>query len=131
MKKILLLSLSVLVAVALAMPAIAARPAVPEGPIKMALTGKKPVTFNHNTHTSVDCAVCHHEVNGVENFGKCSDAGCHDAIGAKEKGKNSYYRIAHDKKLENSCIGCHTKVAGTDKAKKKVLTSCKGSACHP
>lgn len=41
MKKILLLSLSVLVAVALAMPAIAARPAVPEGPIKMALTGKK------------------------------------------------------------------------------------------
>ena len=43
MKKILLLSLSVLVAVALAMPAIAARPAVPEGPIKMALTGKKTV----------------------------------------------------------------------------------------
>ena len=31
MKKILMLSLSILVAVALAMPAIAARPAAPEG----------------------------------------------------------------------------------------------------
>lgn len=130
MKKILMLSLSILVAVALAMPAIAARPEAPVGPMKMALTSK-PVTFNHDTHASVDCAVCHHEVNGVENYGKCGDAGCHDAFGPKEKGKNSYYRLAHDKKMENSCISCHTKVAGQDKDKKKALTGCKGSACHP
>lgn len=130
MKKILMVSLSVLVAVALAMPAIAARPAAPEGPMKMALT-EKSVTFNHTSHASIDCGVCHHEVNGAENFGKCSAAGCHDALGAKEKGKNSYYRIAHDKKIENSCISCHTKAAGQDKDKKKTLTSCKGSACHP
>ncbi len=130
MKKILMLSLSALVAVALAMPAVAARPAVPEGPMKMALT-KQAVTFNHNTHTSVDCGVCHHEVNGAENFGKCSNAGCHDALGAKEKGTNSYYRIAHDRKLANSCLGCHVKVAQKEKDKRKALTGCKASACHP
>lgn len=130
MKKILMLSLSALVAVALAMPAVAARPAVPEGPLKMALT-KQAVTFNHADHTSVDCGVCHHEVNGAENYAKCSTAGCHDALGAKEKGVNSYYRIAHDRKLANSCLGCHAKVAQTAKDKKKALTGCKASSCHP
>ena len=95
MKKIVMISMSVLIAAALALPAIAARPAVPEGLSKMALTPKQPVMFDHAKHTTVDCAVCHHEVDGVERFEKCSTAGCHDAMGTKEKGVSSYYRIAH------------------------------------
>ncbi len=131
MKKVVLLSMCALLVIALALPAVAARPAVPEGPIKMALTAKAPVILNHATHTTVDCAVCHHAVDGVENYQKCSDAGCHDAIGNKEKGINSYYRIAHDRKLEASCIGCHVSVAKAKPEMRKTLTSCKGSACHP
>ncbi len=130
MKKIVMLSLSALITIALAMPAVAARPAAPEGPLKMALT-KNAVTFDHKDHASVDCGVCHHPVNGAETYEKCSTAGCHDALGAKEKGVNSYYRIAHDRKLENSCLGCHSKVVKTEKDKRKALTGCKGSSCHP
>ncbi len=131
MKKIAMLSMGVLVAIALALPAIAARPPVPTAPSKMALTDKVASDFDHATHTSVDCAVCHHEVNGAENFAKCSTAGCHDAMGSKEKGVNSYYRIIHDRKLENSCLGCHVKTAKAKPELRKALTGCKGSSCHP
>lgn len=133
MKKIVMLSMSILVAIALALPAIAARPEVPVGPIKMALTAKadKHVVFDHVNHTAVDCALCHHEVEGVENYEKCSSAGCHDALGAKEKGIDSYYRMAHDRKLDNSCLGCHAKAAKANPKLRKALTGCKGSSCHP
>ena len=130
MKKIIMISMSALIAIALALPAIAARPAEPTEPIKMALTAKT-VTFNHTTHKTVDCAVCHHLVDGVENFQKCSDSGCHDAIGIKEKGINSYYRIAHDRKSETTCLGCHVKEAKAKPELRKALTGCKGSSCHP
>lgn len=130
MKKILMLSMSLIVAIALAVPAIAARPEVPVGPMKMELT-EKHVVFNHDTHTSVDCAKCHHEVNGAENYQKCSDAGCHDVLGAKDKSVHSYYRIAHDRKVENSCIACHVTVAKDNPDLRKPLTGCKDSSCHP
>ena len=126
-----MLSLSAFIAVTLALPAIAARPAVPEGVNKMALTPKQPVMFDHADHATVDCAVCHHEVDGVENFEKCSTSGCHDALGSKAKGVDSYYRIAHDRKLENSCLGCHVKEAKANPKLRKALTGCKGSSCHP
>ena len=130
MKKILMLSLSAIVAISMALPAIAARPEAPTAPSKMALT-KKPVMFDHAQHTTVDCAVCHHEVDGVENYEKCSTSGCHDALGTKEKGVDSYYRMAHDRKVSNSCLGCHVKEAKTKPKLRKALTGCKGSSCHP
>lgn len=133
MKKIMMLSMSALIAIALALPAIAARPEVPTEPIKMALGAKedKHVVFNHDTHATVDCAICHHEVDGVENYAKCSTAGCHNALGTTEKGVDSYYRIAHDRKLDNSCLGCHVKEAKAKPKLRKALTGCKGSSCHP
>ncbi len=132
MKRIML-SICALALIAIALPALAERPAVPEGPMVMDLT-KKPVTFNHSFHTTVDCGTCHHEVDGAENYGKCSASGCHDLLGNKEKSKvNSYYRVTHERKLDNSCVGCHVKVAKEkkDKAKTKAMTGCSGSACHP
>lgn len=129
MNKFIKYGLSVFLVCSLALPAIAARPAVPTGPQKMALT-KKPVMFDHKNHVSVDCGVCHHQVDGKENYAKCASAGCHDVLGSKEKGWNSYYRLAHDRKLDNSCLGCHVQIAKKEKSKRKALTSCKGSSCH-
>jgi len=126
-----MLSMGALIAIALALPAIAARPEAPEGAIKMALTPKQPVMFEHEEHDDIDCAVCHHEVDGVENFQKCSSSGCHDAVGSKEKGVDSYHRMIHDRKLENSCLGCHVRAAKAEPKDRKKLTGCKGSACHP
>lgn len=129
MNKFIMYGVGVLLAIGLALPAIAARPEVPAGPLKMALT-KKPVMFDHSKHVSIDCGVCHHQVDGKETFARCASSGCHDVIGNKAKDWNSYYRLAHDRKLDNSCLGCHVKIAKKDKSKRKALTSCKGSSCH-
>ncbi len=126
-----LLVLLALVVCAYALPAFANQPAVPEGPITMEKT-KQPVVFNHSTHTTAACEDCHHPVDGVATYQPCSTAGCHDAMGMKEKGVNSYYQAMHKAKgtQYDTCVSCHVKVAGKDKAKRKELTSCKGSACH-
>ena len=51
---------------ALAVPALAAPPAVPTGPLEMNLT-KKPVIFDHAQHSKLECGACHHQVAGKEN----------------------------------------------------------------
>ena len=132
MKKLLICGASALLATALAVPVFAEQPAVPTEPLQMALT-KKPVTFNHATHKDVQCGDCHHQVDGKENYQMCATAGCHDALGQKDKSVHSYYRIAHDRKTEkfSSCLKCHYEVAQAQPDKKKALTSCVGSSCHP
>lgn len=130
MRKLFMCDVCLVFAVAMAGPAIAARPAAPLEPVKMELT-KMPVTFNHSTHASVDCGICHHPVEGVETYAACGSSGCHDVLDKKDKSWKSYYRLAHDRKVSNSCLGCHVEVVKTDKAKRKELTSCKGSSCHP
>lgn len=100
----------------------------PDG-IKMAKT-KQPVVFNHSTHKEVkDCKECHHE--GKDNQ-KCSDAGCHDILDKADKSPKSYYVAIHSMTAKKaSCLACHKKAAGDDAEKKKALTGCKGSKCHP
>lgn len=117
-------------AVAFALPAIAA-PKVPADGLKMDAT-KMVVTFNHSTHKAYKCGDCHHPVNGKEDFRKCNTAGCHDNMDKKDKGVHGYYNVMHGKNLKfQSCVSCHAEVAGADAAKKKELTGCKKSSCHP
>ncbi len=116
---------------ALACTAIAAAPPAPKEPLTMNLTPKN-VTFSHEAHKARECGECHHQVNGEENYQKCGTAGCHDVLGAQAKGVNSYYRAFHDRNAKfNSCIRCHSEVVKTLPERKKDLTSCVGSLCHP
>ncbi len=128
MKRILLLAALVL---AIAVPALANQPATPADGILMDKT-KSPVTFNHSTHATYACNDCHHPVNGVDTYEPCATAGCHDAMGMKEKGVNSYYQVMHKRAGTKyaTCISCHNEVVKTDASKRKALTACKGSGCH-
>ncbi len=95
---------------------------------------KQPVTFNHSTHKDTACEKCHHTNAGdFSKVQKCSDAGCHDSFDQKDKSEKSYYKITHDRKAgaHPTCMSCHVEIAGADAEKKKQLTGCKASACHP
>lgn len=134
MKKFGLFGAIALLGTALVLPAIAAQPPVPSDVIKMELTSKGPVLFNHATHSALECGACHHMVQGEETYQTCSTTGCHDLLGQREnKSMQSYYRITHERKTEeiNSCFKCHYEVAAANPDRKKELTSCVGSACHP
>ncbi len=124
-------SIVALFVLAIAVPALAAQPEVPADGIQMK-NGKKAVVFNHSTHKDITCGSCHHPVDGKEDFRKCSTAGCHDDFKAK-KGVKSLYYVMHAKKGTkfDTCVSCHAKVAGADAAKKKELTGCAKSKCHP
>ncbi len=108
-----------------------AQPEVPADGLKMELT-KKPVVFNHSTHSTIECGACHHPVDGKENYQSCASASCHDDLKAK-KGTNSYYFVLHAKKgiKYDTCVSCHAKAVAEGKGDKKELTSCAKSKCHP
>ena len=106
--KFALLSAGVL-ALALSVPAIAAQPPVPaDGLVLQGSNPKKPVTFNHSTHKTVECVVCHHPVDGKESYAKCATAGCHDNLKDK-KGTNSLYYVMHAKEKADAPLKskCH------------------------
>ncbi len=133
MKKLLLLTALLL---AFAIPAIANQPATPADGLMMDET-KMPVTFNHSTHATVACVDCHHPVNGAPSYEPCATAGCHDVMGNKAKGVDSYYQAMHKRTgtQYGTCISCHNDVVkaapkAEQAAKRKLLTSCKGSGCH-
>ena len=132
MKKLLILGIICMMA-ALVLPAIAAQPEVPADGIKMNKSGKKEVIFNHSTHKEQACADCHHPVDGKEDFRACGTEGCHDITGTADKSINSYNQAMHKKKDNKfqTCVSCHEKTAGDDKAKKKELAGCAKSKCHP
>ena len=119
------------------MPAIAAQPPVPaDGLVLQGSNPKKSVTFNHSTHKTVECVVCHHPVDGKESYAKCATAGCHDNLKDK-KGTNSLYYVMHAKEKADaplkhqSCLSCHVKVVAEKPDLKKDLTGCAKSKCHP
>ncbi|MDR2891741.1 MAG: cytochrome c3 family protein [Deltaproteobacteria bacterium] len=130
MKKIFVIGLMLLIS-AFAMTAIAAQPTAPADGIKMERT-KKPLVFNHSKHVWAGCAVCHHPIDGQENYVACATAGCHDVLGIKDKSINSYYQIAHKAKGAKyyTCISCHIANARDDKELQKQLAGCAKSACH-
>lgn len=130
MKRLVLGSLALLV-LAFAIPALASQPAVPADGLKME-KGKQPVVFNHSTHKEITCGQCHHPVEGKENFQKCGTAGCHDSMDRKDKSVKGYYNAMHGKDLKYpTCLTCHREMAEKQPEKKKELTACKQSKCHP
>jgi len=132
MKKCILSAFALLV-LALALPALAAQPDVPPDGIKMEKT-KQPVIFNHTTHQKdMKCGDCHHVVDGKENYGKCANAGCHDSMDRKDKSVKGYYHVMHTKTGTKfaTCASCHAQAAEKFPDKKKELTACKQSKCHP
>ncbi|MDL2315747.1 cytochrome c3 family protein [Desulfovibrio sp. OttesenSCG-928-A18] len=132
MKKLLILGILCLTA-ALVLPAFASQPEAPADGIKMTKSGKKEVVFNHSTHKAESCATCHHPVDGKEDYRPCGTEGCHDITGTADKSQRSYNQAMHKKKdnKHQSCVSCHEKAAGDDKAKKKELAGCAKSKCHP
>ena len=132
MRKMFILGVFCILA-AFVLPALAAQPEAPADGLKMEKSGKKVVVFNHGTHKTFKCVDCHHPVNGKEDYRPCATAGCHDIQGQKDKSVNSYYQAMHKAKdpQHQSCVSCHAKQAGDDKDKKKELTGCAKSKCHP
>lgn len=132
MKRLLLVAIFCMTA-ALVLPAVAAQPEPPADGIKMNKSGKKEVVFNHSTHTSAECNVCHHPVEGKDDYRPCSSEGCHDITGTADKSTKSYNQALHKKKGAKfqTCVSCHEATAGDDKAKKKELAGCSKSKCHP
>lgn len=132
MRKLLFLGILCLAAV-IALPVLASQPEVPADGIKMNKGGKKEVIFNHSTHKEQACGECHHPVDGKEDYRACNTEGCHFILDAKDKSINSYYQAMHKKKDTKfgTCVSCHAKIAGDDKDKKKALTACAKSKCHP
>ena len=156
MNKLMTLGVAVLCTVAFALPAGAQFLNIPAGPIKMDLTSK-PVLFDHNVHTSQDCATCHtnlpahfpplmvdsdkqcapchHPVAGMTPKFRCGTSGCHDP--KEMQAERSYYKIVHDRTIygrghaADSCLGCHSDVVKTRPERKQALTGCSASACHP
>ena len=87
MKKFMFLAC--ILTLALALPALAAQPPVPDKPLELK-GSKKTVMFPHEPHQKVECVTCHHKVQDKENFQKCATAGCHDDLTAK-KGEKSLF----------------------------------------
>ena len=117
MKKFMFLAC--ILTLALALPALAAQPPVPDKPLELK-GSKKTVMFPHAPHQKVECVTCHHKVQDKENFQKCATAGCHDDLTAKKGEKSLFY-----------CLLCHTKVVAEKPELKKDLTGCAKSKCHP
>ena len=131
MKKYMLTAFALLYFV-LAAPALATQPSAPPDGIKMENT-RLTVLFNHSTHKDIQCAGCHHAVNNMEVYGKCADAGCHDGMFRKDTSFRNYYYVIHAKSKTNysTCFACHAQAAAKFPDRKKELTACKQSKCHP
>ena len=128
-----ILSILALLCLALSMPALAAPPPVPQDGIKLNRTKQPPVTYNHSSHKDIQCVDCHHPVDGKEVFSKFGGAGCHDSMDRKDKSAKGYYRMIHAKSgtQRATCASCHIQIAEKFPDKKKELTACKQSKCHP
>ena len=118
-----------------------AAPVPPDQPVHMNLT-RKPVFFSHKDHfenlkkqreQAELCGLCHHTVNGEQQFKSCAADGCHDNLDARNKTVHSYYVAVHrpEKKPINSCRSCHKEHAGPYREVQKRLIGCKKSSCHP
>lgn len=127
----MLLLVFVLTALAFALPAISAQ-TVPAQPSNLDYLSKK-VVFKHESHADLECKACHHSYEGEGVILKCSHAGCHDVLDRKDKSVQSLYQAFHGKGSAEvqTCVSCHKEVAKEQKDRKKELTSCIKSACHP
>jgi hypothetical protein len=118
MKKLLCLTMATLLMAGLALLVYAA------APDKVVIDGikdkKGAVEFPHKVHADThDCKTCHHMYDGTGDPAKCTS--CHTAEGKDDAPKG--FKAFHDRKAENSCIGCHSKTEGSGP------TKC--NDCHP
>jgi hypothetical protein len=133
-----------LICICLAGTAAFAAPGPPEAPAEIREMDwtRRPVAFSHQAHFAglgmqadprESCVLCHHPVNGEAVFKTCAAEGCHDNLDPKDKSVQSYFQATHKRKKDTfySCVSCHQEHAGADIEKKKRLTGCKESACHP
>ncbi len=105
----------------------------PAEDIKLAYFPEKVVIYKHSAHAEVDCKTCHHTWDGAATMQKCSDSGCHDSFDRQDKSERSLYNAIHGKgtATNSSCVQCHRIEAGKNPDKKKELTGCIDSYCHP
>ncbi len=108
------------------------QPTPPDKPLHLEYL-KKAVDFPHAPHAGSPCTTCHHTWTGGEPMPKCSDSGCHDVMDPKDKTVQSFYKMVHGRGSEAipSCLSCHKAEAKKQPEKRKALTGCAKSACHP
>ncbi len=105
----------------------------PAEDITMAYLPKKTVIFKHSAHKELDCKKCHHMWEKEGDPRKCTTSGCHDVFDSKDKTEHNLYKTIHGKGSDaaTGCLQCHKEEAKKNKDKKKELTGCAGSYCHP
>ena len=85
----------------------------PDKPIELKSSASKKmwVKFDHASHDSIDCDVCHHaEPSDAKSaYVSCgSNEECHSLKGTKERDVQSLFWAYHTKSSERSCYGCHS-----------------------
>jgi hypothetical protein len=115
-------------------------PPAPDGLTEMNWT-RRPVMFSHQRHFTANnvaaddprsCILCHHPVQGKMLYKPCAETGCHDNMRSKATDANAYFQATHkqEKGPYNSCVSCHTQVAGTELEHLQHFTGCNESVCH-
>lgn len=69
------------------------------------------VIFNHSTHKSVKCRICHHMGLPGNRYAPCTNEECHALKGAAERNPMSVYMAYHAPYTDRSCYGCHKSLA--------------------
>ena len=77
--------------------------------LKSSASQKMWVKFDHASHESIDCDVCHHaEPSEGSRYVSCgANEECH-SIKGKERDVQSQFWAYHTKSSERSCYGCHS-----------------------
>ena len=97
--------------------AVAGDAKAPDKPIELKSSEHKKmwVKFNHATHESVECDVCHHAApsDAKDAYVSCgASEECHSLKGTRERDPQSLFWAYHTKNSERSCYGCHTAMLG-------------------
>lgn len=72
------------------------------------------VVFNHDTHKSVKCRICHHIADEQgKRFIKCTQEGCHSIKGSYQREPMSAFMAFHARGMDRSCYGCHLEERAT------------------
>lgn len=65
------------------------------------------VIFNHSTHKSVACRVCHHEGLPGNRYASCASPECHAITAPSSREPLSVFMAYHAPDMKRSCLGCH------------------------
>lgn len=123
---------SVVLVLFVAFPSISQQ-AAPAEDITLAYFPEKVVIYKHSAHAGIECGTCHHTWDGAAAMRKCTDSGCHDSFDRQDKSERSLYNAIHGKGKDTipSCVQCHRDEGAKNPDKRKQLTGCTDSLCHP